>query len=468
MMKNATAFLVLLISVICSSSGAVADQFQMGTATIEITPPVGYRMSGYFHERLSLGTKDPLIAKAMVFSQSDTMAAIVCCDIIGLSPQVTGLSRKQIGEQIGIPSENIAIAATHSHTGPLYWGVLREHFHALAIEKDGTDKAESFDYPEFLVKQLVAVVAQAKENLQAVTISAGYGFENRIAFNRRFMKKNGKVATWIGMNHPDVVGTAGPIDPEVGLLRFDSLEGNKPLASLTIYALHLDTVGGQQFSADFPYYLQRELSNEYGDQFTSVFGAGTCGDINHADTQTKKRNTAEQIGLYLAESVSKAMPGMEKVAKPALAVKREFVNAPKQYYTAEQIAQAKEDMHRVADGKFPFHKRVKACIITDLQLRPGSEIPLEVQVFRISSETAIVTLPGEVFVDLGLHIKNRSPFATTLVIELANDAPGYIPTKKAFAEGGYETINSRVVPGSGEKMAGVAIRLLNELYDGVQ
>ncbi len=133
------------------------------------------------------------------------------------------------------------------------------------------------------------------------------------------MKTNGEVATWIGLNHPDVVGTAGPIYPEVGLLRFDSLEGNKPLASLTTYALHLDTVGGQQYSADFPYYLQRELSKEYEDQFTSVFGAGTCGDINHVDTQAKKRNTAEQIGLYLAESVSKALPGLEKVAKSDLA-----------------------------------------------------------------------------------------------------------------------------------------------------
>jgi hypothetical protein len=67
---------------------------------------------------------------------------------------------------------------------------------------------------------------------------------------------------------------------------------------------------------------------------------------------------------------------------------------------------------------------------------------------------------------LGLAIKRASPFATTLVIELCQDAPGYIPTKKAFAEGSYETVNSRVAPGGGEEMAEAAIRLLNALGQG--
>jgi len=86
-----------------------------------------------------------------------------------------------------------------------------------------------------------------------------------------------------------------------------------------------------------------------------------------------------------------------------------------------------------------------------------------VQVFRLSSDVAVVGLPGEVFVDLGLAIKQASPFDTTLVIELCQDAPGYIPTKKAFAEGSYETVNSRIAPGGGEMMVKAAVRLLKEL-----
>jgi hypothetical protein len=78
---------------------------------------------------------------------------------------------------------------------------------------------------------------------------------------------------------------------------------------------------------------------------------------------------------------------------------------------------------------------------------------------------AIVGLPGEIFVELGLPIKKASPFKTTLVVELCNDAPGYVPTRKAFDEGSYETINSRVQPGGGEMLVEAATKLLKELKE---
>jgi hypothetical protein len=99
----------------------------------------------------------------------------------------------------------------------------------------------------------------------------------------------------------------------------------------------------------------------------------------------------------------------------------------------------------------------------DLENRAADKLPLEVQVFRLGPDTAIVTLPGEVFVELGLAIKAASPFKTTLVVELTNDSPAYIPTKKAFVEGSYEIVNSRVQPGSGEQLVEAATHLLKEL-----
>ena len=83
--------------------------------------------------------------------------------------------------------------------------------------------------------------------------------------------------------------------------------------------------------------------------------------------------------------------------------------------------------------------------------------------FRLSRDVAIVTLPGEVFVDLGIAIKQASPFKTTLVIELTNDGPGYIPTRKGFSEGSYETVNSQIKPGGGKMVVATAVRLLKEL-----
>ena len=261
-MKCALLIVAVLFMVI--PSVVLGGPFQVGTATVDITPPAGYRMSGYFHERFSKGVKDPLHAKAVVFSQDNTLAAIVLCDIIGLDPEVSIQSRKLIADQLGIPAANVSVAATHTHTGPLYWGALRDHFHHAAVARNGVDPHEEFDYPAFLTKQIVSVVKLAIQKLQTAEVFAGYGHEDRIAFNRRFVMKNGQVKTWIGINHPDVVRVAGPIDPEIGLIRFNSLTENKPLSAIISYALHLDTLGGEQFSADYPFYLQRELSKQFG------------------------------------------------------------------------------------------------------------------------------------------------------------------------------------------------------------
>jgi neutral ceramidase len=123
-------------------------------------------------------------------------------------------------------------------------------------------------------------------------------------------------------------------------------------------------------------------------------------------------------------------------------------------------------MGRLGAKDFPFMEAVKACQVMDLvRLKKiwGDTVPLEVQAFRLDDETAIVTLPSEIFVNLGLSIKAASPFKTTLVIELSNESVAYIPTKQAFLEGSYEVTNSRVERGTGEKLAEAAIGLLKEL-----
>ncbi len=144
-------------------------------------------------------------------------------------------------------------------------------------------------------------------------------------------------------------------------------------------------------------------------------------------------------------------------------MRSEIVHVPLQRYGREKVARARENIKKVGTGELTFLEQVEAYKILAIEMRRSVTIGLEVQVFRLSSDVAVVGLPGEVFVDLGLAIKRASPFATTLVIELCQDAPGYIPTKKAFAEGSYETVNSRIAPGGGELMVEATVRLLKEL-----
>ncbi len=466
-MKRSSILFSMILGIFFATGAdlAVATGLEVGIATTDITPPIPYRMSGYFHERVSTGTHDPLLAKAIVFKQGDVSAVLVFCDLIGIQGYVSDAARQQASQKTGIPKDHIVIAATHSHTGPLYVGEIRDFLHQRQITEKGTDPLEKIDYPADLIQKIVAAIEKANASLQPVDLQAGTAEETTLAFNRRFHMKKGPVRFNPGLMNPNIIRPAGPIDPEVGLLLFRSQATRKPFGALTVFALHLDTTGGTEYSADYPYYLAEGLKQAFGSDFVSAFGIGTCGDINHHDVTTKKRRRASDIGKKLAETVAPALAELPPVLKPSLAVASGKVVWPLQTYTEEELAESKSLMPKVVDrqGGLPFLERVKACTVIDLSIRGTKDIALEVQAIRLGPDVAIVALPGEIFVDLGLAIKKNSPFETTMVVELANQCPGYIPTKKAFSEGSYETVNSRIQPGGGEKLVEEATKLLKQL-----
>lgn len=459
-----------LILVLSASNGRSAE-LRLGLAVEDITPPVGYRMCGYFSERPSTGVLDPLQARCLVLAQGETRVVLVFCDLIGMEREVVDRAREAASKKTGIPPGNMAIAATHSHTGPLYFDVLRDHFHDVAVARDGKDAREEVDYPRLLEERLVAVIEKASAALRPVHLQARVQEQSpQLNFNRRFHMKNGSVVFNPGQQNPEIVRAAGPIDPEVSLLLFrDSSEGT-PLASLAVFALHLDTLGGTLFSADYPGVLEQELRKALGAGFFSAFGAGTCGDLNHIDVSVKGVRPTREIGAALARTVLAAIGELGPARRPAgeqpvalLAVRRRTLELELQQVTGEQVAGAKRDLFRVGTPELSFLEQVRACTVADLARLGGKVYPVEVQAFRLARDVALVTLPGEVFVEHGLAIKRRSPFKTTLVVELANSCPAYVPTRKAFEEGSYETVNSRLVPGSGEKMVETALELLGEL-----
>jgi len=436
---------------------------QAGVATIDITPPIGYRMSGYFRERLCTGIDNPLQAKALVLQQGATQTAWVFCDLIGLHTELSQDARQQITETTGIPTNNILITATHSHTGPLYFGALRDHFHAQALAQHGEDPQEEVDYAALLIKRIARVVKQAQQQCSPMHVEAGTVAQKGLSFNRRFFMKDGPVRFNPGVLNPNIIKAAGPIDPDLGILLFREPEGGPVRAGLVNFALHLDTVGGTRYAADYPYYLEQTLRQTWGQDFVLLFGTGCCGDINHIDVTRKERLKTDFIGQTLGKTVSQQAGTLVPIKQPALEARHQSLCVPLQSYTQTQLQQAQADVLQMNTRQLSFMQKVKAYKTLSLASYKGRSINLEVQVFRISDQLAVVGLPGEVFVGLGLAIKQASPFATTLVIQLCQDAPGYIPTQKAFKEGSYETVNSRVAPGSGESMVKAVTQLLKEL-----
>jgi len=466
---------VLLAMAVCAflpsaTTAAAAGDLQAGVAAVDITPPVPFRLCGYFNERLSTGIHDPLHAKAIVLRQGGRQLGMVFCDLIGMSAAISLKAREAAEKKTGIPKDNILIACTHTHTGPLFGDPLRDYLHEQAIAEHGSDPCEKIDYPAVLADRIAEAVGRAHAALRPVTLAAGVAKEPGLSFNRRFHMKDGSVVFNPGKLNPNIVRTAGPIDPDVDVVLVRDAADARPIGSLTVFALHLDTMGGTQYSADFPFWLEQSLREEFGNGFTSLFGNGTCGDINHINflsghAQPGGGAETKRIGQALAARVKGEIPKLKPVPQPRVAVRTETVLAPLQKYTPDEIAWAKASMDKIGTDKLSFLDQVKAYKIVDIHARKGDMLPIFVQAFRISDDVALVALPGEPFVELGLAIKRASPFAVTMVVELAHDAPAYLPTRKAFAEGSYETVNSRIQPGGGEMAVEAAIRLLRQLRD---
>ncbi|MDB6030611.1 MAG: hypothetical protein JWM16_949 [Verrucomicrobiales bacterium] len=424
-------------------------------------------MSGYFYERFSTNTRDELQAKAMVMERGDEKAALVVCDLIGISRSLSTQVREAASKKTKIPAANIIIAATHTHTGPLYAGGLRDFFHKRAEEKFDRDPAEGVAYPNILAERLVAVLVEAQRGLQPVYLEVGSTMVTNLSFNRRYWMNDGRVVTNPGKTNANVVGPAGPIDPQFGFVVAMSPKKDRVLGTFSSFALHPDTVGGTEYSADYPFYLEQSIRKLLGEDLVSLFGNSTCGNINHVNVSDAKpqkgQEEAERIGKALGNAASSVLPGLKPVKSPTLRVGREVVTVPLHQFTAERVANAKADMQKLGTGQTSFLEQVDTARIYHLQAQGASSLQLEVQAVCLGADTAIVGLPGEIFAELGLAIKKASPFKNTFIVELCNDDIGYVPTRKAYEEGGYEPTNSSVKPGGGEMLVEAAIRLLKRL-----
>lgn len=443
----------------------------VGVVEKNITPPVGYP----HYRGISTGVHDSLFAKTMYMQQGSEEVAIVSCDLLWVGRTLSTAARMSIATQTTIPYENIIVAGTHSHTTPAYENDILELNEHIRGEMPKVEDIDGMPYDEWLANRIVSAVLEAKAKCEPMTLEYSSGYRDNLSFNRRYFMNSGKVKTNPGILNPAAIKATGPNDPEVGILWLRDSKGD-PKATFVNFANHTDTKGGTEFSADFPGFLAQKLKTSYGKNFVSIYGQGTCGNLNHVNIKKKKQLTSEEIGFALADEVERQLPVMRTIDRPDLTMKSEIVYAPLQHYTEAELAQAKtkKPFYEEEASFFQLRRSMKIRSLERIRkfeaipptVQSGSwMVPAEVQVIKLNEDVAIVGMPGEVFVELGLAIKEASPFKMTIVLELTNAHIAYVPTIEGFQQGGYETINSRLAPGGGELMAETAIRLLKDLKD---
>jgi neutral ceramidase len=283
--------------------------------------------------------------------------------------------------------------------------------------------------------------------------------------------RDGTVGWNPGKLNTNIVRAAGPIDPDIAVFYVQTPDGKKPLSTYVNFAMHPDTVGGLQISADYPYTLAKLLGEYKGPDMVTIFANGTCGNINHVDVNwrdaQKGHAEAARIGTILAGEVLQRYKKLRPINIGPLRVRSEIVKLPLPLVKPEEIEEARRvaQIPAVAGTNQPkFLDRVKAYKVLDVAAREGKPHEVEVQVIALGNDVAWVSLPGEIFVEIGLAIKKASPFYYTFIAELANGSIGYIPNREAYTQGNYEVVSARCAAGSGELLLQSAINSLKLLH----
>lgn len=439
-------FIRIILCVLLLTATADAAQLKAGAAAVDITPQVfPVNMPGGFNANYATNAHDPLHARAVVFSDGKKTIALVVADTISGSPEALDEAKAIAAAKTGIATNNIMVSATHTHSA------VRTGYK--------TGPAPEVAYRKRFVAGLANSIIQAHASLQSAQVGYAKHPLPEEVFNRRWYLKPGKMPLnpfgkmdTVKMNpgRSDTIldRAAGPTDPDVSIISVQTTR-RKPLALYANYALHyVGATPRGQVSADyFGEFARLMPSRLRGDKsFVAMLSNGASGDINNIPFTVIRppRERFEQIRIVAGKTADAAWFASRKIRshqRDATVDMREREIALKyRKPTKEQIEEAKKVRavkDRAAIAKLPRLAQNYAGRTLAAAQRPES-LTIKLQAIRIG-DIAVVGIPFETFVEIGLELKEKSPFQNTVVVGLANGRHGYLPTPEQHKLGGYET-----------------------------
>ncbi|MGB9623682.1 MAG: hypothetical protein ACPMAQ_02365 [Phycisphaerae bacterium] len=483
-MIRQSTLLAVVFAVGLSGAGVEAQQtrpsqvLKAGFAEGDITPAIGMEQPGGYGKVFHRGLHDPCRVRAAVFDDGATRVAIVGVDALMVPRSLVTAARAEIRDRCGIAPEAVLIGASHSHSsGPTGMVQPGEFDHAsplvrsLAYEKSSCADAA---YLARVRREIVAAVEEANARRTEARCGVGTGIEDQVAFNRRFRMRNGLTFTHPGKGNPDIVGVAGPTDPQVGVIGAWDMTGGF-LGCLVNFACHATTNPGG-ISANWIHYLETTIRGAMGAGATVVFLQGFCGDVTQVDNLSRYderpgEDGARFVGARVGAEAVKVLASMQKGTLRPVSARTQVLRLPRRMPAPQRVARCRElvqkDPAAVGQTEWTFAKEI---ILLDAILAREPLVEAEIQAIQIGP-AVFLAAPGEMFCRLGLDLKAASGFSFTFPVELANGCVGYVPAEEAFGEhgGGYETrltSYSNLSPDAGRKMVDAALGLARGLKPG--
>ena len=413
---------------------------RIGLSKVDITPRRSVSLAGYFNDRKSRGILDRLYARTLLLSDNKTTLCLINLDLLGLADEDVDIIQQRLKRKFSLWPQNIFISSTHTHTAPAPFTVFGARREKRYIK-------ELFSLIEKAVKIASERMAEGEIHIARIR-------EKGLSFNRRYFMKGGKVLTNPPKGSPDIIKPEGPVDNLITSLIFTS--GRRIKGMLVQATNHVDTIGGNLISADWPGHLARELNKKLEGRFPVLVLTGTAGNINHYNPYLLKGQSSyaesRRIGQAYAGLVVKSLAKKSILKTDRLSAMSQRLSVPYRKVSSSEIKEAGEILkvrvpasskdltsEDLAKGDILVKRLFSGALLDFVKAREKEKKgTVNITVFKIG-ELAVIGLPGEPFVEIGLAIKKKSRFPYTLVTGNTNGEAGYIPLKKHFQHGGYET-----------------------------
>ncbi len=407
--------LLILLSASNIGYGQNKTTFLAGVSQRNITPQEPIRMSGYGNRTEPFsGVHDSIYCTAIVIQLQVQTGVLISADVVGLSHEFVDELRAEISERMQTPQEHIVIAAAHNHGGPVT---------SVYLDQPTEDEKTYF---QFLADQMVFAAQEAKANLQPARIGAGKGRCN-LNINRRATHSEGGI--WLGRN------PSGPCDQELSVIRFDDLEGH-PIAAMINWPCHA-TVSGQEnleITGDWPGMLAAYFAQSTG--VPAFVTAGASADINPIYGPNNRFRDIEAIAQALNGEAIKVFDQIKT-------------------YTPSTLRFLGETF--MAKGKKRSESRMP-----NVSLQPAEDEEIRVSCMQMG-HIILVGISGELMTEIGMDVKESSPFKHTVMVTHCNGSSGYLCTDQSYLEGGYEPMVSRTMPGTAAMIREIIQIMLNTL-----
>ena len=455
-MNRAKAILLCLILSGIFTANARAE-LRAGADVTDITPLAEHfpiSTAGSMAANFIDKTDERIHCRTIMLGNDEATVSFTIVDSCLIPRDIADSAKRLVNSATGIPPENINIAASHTHSAPTSTPAFQSN--------------PLVAYQIFLTEKIAESIIKAHRKLEPAEAGWAVGSDPTQVFNRRWFVNEpyenpfGSTGDKVRMNPGfdkgggKVSKPAGPTDPDVPVLAVRSTApGKKPIALLANYCLHYvgnpprSAEGKSQLSGDYFARFAEIMAEKVAPgntDYVAILSNGASGDINNVDFSRprpeKSYAPAEkmiEVATSVANAAHKAFQEIKYSSEFPIKVAFRDLDLGVRKPTAEDLKRAHEILsspEQLINGNLRAREAIYARETLQLREYPDT-VPVRLQSVRLG-DLCINTTPCETFVEIGLELKETSPFATFL-IELANGYNGYLPTPQQHEWGGYET-----------------------------